>query len=73
MPSRIHERKVVISFEVKRNNNKYGSDTVINNVITFNKSKRLVPRHSNTLISTCITPVTTNNEIFCNSCKRENE
>ena len=73
MPSRIHKRKVIISFEVERNNNKYCSDTVINNVVTFNKPKRLVSRHSNTFIPTRITPVTTDDEIFCDSCERENE
>lgn len=73
MPSRIHERKIIISLEVERNNNKYCSNTVINNVVTFDKSKRLVSRHPNTFIPTRITPVTTNDEIFCDSCERENE
>ena len=73
MPSRIHERKIIISLEVERNNNKYCGNTVINNVVTFDKSKRLVSRHPNTFIPTRITPVTTNDEIFCDSCERENE
>ena len=59
MSSRIHERQIIVCFIVKRYDDEYGDYTIVYNVVTFNHSEGFISGHSNPLVSTGITTVTT--------------
>ena len=59
MSSRIHKRQVIVCFVIKGYDNKHGDYAVVYNIVTLNHSEGFVSCHSNPLVPTGITTVTT--------------